>query len=148
MTWGKLGNTEFGAAQPQEALRERHNLFCYNSRMTKRQIVDDVPYAHFVTFTGYRRRKSLDLDHPKRIILGVLNDQLRLQNTKCVGFVLMPKHVNAIVWFPQPGKLSKFMQGWKRKSSYQIRKWYRENESSYFVQMQGDPFFAAQILLV
>ena len=39
-----------------------------------RQIVDDQLYAHFVTFSVDQRRKLLDHDHPKRILLGVLND--------------------------------------------------------------------------
>ena len=33
---------------------------------TRRQIIDDRLYAHFVTFSVYRRRRLLDHDHPKR----------------------------------------------------------------------------------
>lgn len=38
---------------------------------TRRRIVDEALYVHFVTFSVDRRRKLLDHDHSKRIILGV-----------------------------------------------------------------------------
>lgn len=54
----------------------------------------------------------------------------------------MPNHVHAITWLPMPGQLSKFMQGWKRKSSFHIRNWYRENASNYFDDFgMGDKFW-------
>ena len=37
---------------------------------------DDQLYAHFITFSCYRRRKILDHDQAKRILLGVLNSEL------------------------------------------------------------------------
>ena len=115
----------------------------YNISMSiKRRIFDDELWAHFVTFTCFRRRSLLDLDHPKRILLGALNQQLKLQSASCVGFVIMPDHVHAIIWFPQSGQLSKFMQGWKQKSSFNIRNWYRENASHYFDEFGfGDKFW-------
>ena len=42
--------------------------------VTNRRIVDDQLYVHFVTFSVDKRRRLLDHDHPKRILLGVLND--------------------------------------------------------------------------
>ena len=42
----------------------------------QRRTFDDKLYVHFLTFSVYRRRKPLDLDPPKRILLGVLNGQL------------------------------------------------------------------------
>ena len=75
----------------------------------RRQIIDDRLYAHFITFSVYRRRRLLDHDHPKQILLGVLNEELRQHEGRCVGFVVMPDHVHAIVWFPVKGCLSRFM---------------------------------------
>lgn len=43
----------------------------------------------------------------------------------------MPNHVHAMIWFPETGQLSKFMQAWKRKSSFHIHAWYREAEPGY-----------------
>ena len=93
--------------------------------MKTRQVFDDQLYAHFVTFLVDRRRRLLDLDHPRRILLGVLNEELDTLDARCVGFVVMPDHVHAVVWFPTTGQLSGFMHAWKRKSSFLIRSWYR-----------------------
>jgi putative transposase len=98
----------------------------------KRTIVDGQKYVHFVTFSCYRRRRLLDLDHPKKILLGVLNHQLEQMNAKCAGFVVMPDHVHALIWLPESGQLSRFIHGWKRMSSFNTRKWYEETESRYF----------------
>lgn len=108
----------------------------------RRRIIDDELYAHFVTFSCYRRRRLLDPDHPKRIVLGTLNHQLSSLKAKCVSFVVMPDHIHAIIWLPETGQLSRFMRGWKRMSSFRIRKWYRENDSSYFDGFgEGDKFW-------
>jgi len=110
--------------------------------INRRRIADDQLYAHFVTFSVDRRRRLLDHDHPKRILLGVLNDQLTSFNARCVGFVLMPDHVHAVVWFPKPGELSRFMHGWKRMSSFRIREWYRREAPHYFQGFgEGDRFW-------
>ncbi|MDA0832087.1 MAG: transposase [Planctomycetota bacterium] len=110
--------------------------------MAKRRIIDDALYAHFVTFNVYRRRRLLDLDHPKRICLGVLNSQLELFRAKCVGFVIMPDHVHGIIWLPEPGRLSTFMHGWKRMSSFSIRQWYRESVPNYVREFgEGEQFW-------
>ena len=116
---------------------------CYNLLMpNNRQIYDDQLWAHFVTFNCYRRRRLLDHNFPKQILLGVLDQQLKLQSASCIGFVIMPNHVHAIVWFPEPNQLSKFMQGWKRKSSFNIRNWYRDCATNYFDDFEmGDKFW-------
>jgi len=109
---------------------------------TRRQVIDDRLYAHFVTFSVWRRRRLLDHDHPKRIVLGVLNEELHQRKARCVGFVIMPDHVHGIAWFPSPGQLSGFMHGWKRKTSFHVRQWYRRAEASYFEGFgEGDRFW-------
>ncbi len=100
--------------------------------MNRRRIIDDQLYAHFVTFCCDRRRQLLSLDHPKKIVLGVLNQELERIDGKCVGYVIMPDHVHAIVWFPETGRLSGFMHEWKRLSSRRIREWYAEQDMNYF----------------
>ena len=108
----------------------------------RRRVFDKELWAHFVTFTCYKRRKLLDHDQPKRNLLGVLNEQLRIQLASCIGFVIMTNHVHAIVWFLEPAQLSKFMQGWKRKSSFHIRNWYRQHTPNYAAEFDsGDKFW-------
>ena len=96
-----------------------------------RRIADDRLYAHFITFSVYRRRKLLDHEHPKRILLGVLNGQLKDFSARCVGFVIMPDHVHLVVWLPQVGQLSEFMHEFKRVSSFSVRDWYRWTAPNY-----------------
>jgi putative transposase len=107
-----------------------------------RRVADDQCYAHFLTFSVYHRRRLLDLDEPKRILLGVLAAQLHRTGALCFGYVVMPNHVHAIVQFPRPGELSRFVQSWKRVSSYQIQSWYRANAPTYLADVkEADPFW-------
>jgi putative transposase len=98
--------------------------------------------VHFITFSVYRRRRLLDLDQPKRLVLGVLNHQLKAMSAHCVGFVLMPDHVHALIWLPESSNLTRFIHGWKRMSSFRIRQWYAEKSPNYFSEFgPGDKFW-------
>lgn len=99
--------------------------------MANRRIYDREGHAHFVTFSCYRRRRLLELDRAKRIVLGVLNSQLAMQRGRYVGFVVMPDHVHAIVWFPAPDQLSHFMKQWKQRSSVRIKGHLAEDRAFY-----------------
>lgn len=113
--------------------------------MNRRAIHDDELHAHFVTFSCYRRRRLLDHDQAKRIVLGALNAEILGRDAACVGFVVMPDHVHAIVWFPRPGQLSVFMQQWKRLSSHSIGRWVRDGLAHYAEKIgEGDPFWQAK----
>jgi len=108
----------------------------------RRRRFDDQRYVHYVTFSVYRRRRLLDLDQPKRMVLGVLNHQLQALAARCVGFVLMPDHVHALIWLPDSRDLVRFLHGWKRMSSFGIRRWYAEHAPNYFQQFGlGDKFW-------
>jgi putative transposase len=112
---------------------------------SRRRIIDDELFAHFVTFSVYRRRRLLDHDHPKRIVLGVLNYVLEKHAARCIGFVIMPDHVHALVWFPKTGQLSPFMHEWKRQSSLRIRGWYRKKAPNYAADFgEGKRFWQAK----
>jgi putative transposase len=76
----------------------------YALGMTPKRTYDREGHAHCVTSSGFRRRRLLDHDRPKKVVLGVRNSQLALQRGKCNGFVVMPDHVHAIVHFPDPIK--------------------------------------------
>jgi len=113
--------------------------------MGTRTIYDDELHAHFVTFSCYRRRRLLDDDRAKRVVLGVLNAQLAGRKASCVGFVVMPDHVHAIVWFPLPGQLSVFVQQWKRLTSHQISLLVRRKLLHYAEKIgDDDPFWQAK----
>jgi len=113
--------------------------------MTRRRIFDQEGHAHFITFSCYRRRRLLDHDQAKRIVLSVLRDQLIKQNGRCVGFVVMPDHVRAIVWFPKPNQLSTFMKLWKQQSSLRIKRLLHEKLSAHARRLDlSDPVWRAR----
>jgi putative transposase len=99
--------------------------------MTAKRLYDREGHAHFVTFSCYKRRRLLDPDRHKQIVLGVLNSELATQSGHCLGFVLMPDHVHAIVWFPAPDQLAHFMKQWKQRSSVQVKRHLRTALPSY-----------------
>jgi len=92
--------------------------------MARRRIYDDELHAQFVSFSCYRRRL---LDHPRarQIVIGVLADEINKHRGTCCGFVVMPDHVHAIVWFAEAGRLSRFMQVWKSRASRQLKRFVR-----------------------
>ncbi len=78
----------------------------------------------------------------------MLNEELRQHSAKCIGFVILPDYVHAIVWLPEVGKLSQFMHGGNRKTSFHIRKWYRRQSPNYFEGFgEGDRFWQPKYYL-
>jgi len=96
-----------------------------------RKTYDRQGHAHFVTFSCYKRRRLLASDRASWIVVGVLASQLAKQEGTCIGFVVMPQHVHALVWFPQEDQVSHFMKQWKQRSSVQIKKWLKARLTSY-----------------
>ncbi|MCA9075506.1 MAG: transposase [Planctomycetaceae bacterium] len=104
--------------------------------MVKRRVYDSERHAHFVTFSCYRRRTLLQHDQAKRIVIGHLGARLTKRNGLCIGFVIMPDHVHTLVWFPEVGQLSRFMNEWKSQSSAAIRKLYESQFPQYWSQVE------------
>jgi len=112
--------------------------------MAQRRIYDDINHIHFVTFSCYQRRTLLNPDQAKRIVIGHLGNRLAKRNGLCPGFVIMPNHVHALVWFPQPNQLSPFMDEWKGQSSQTIKLLYQNNFPSYYQHIpDADPVWQA-----
>ncbi len=99
--------------------------------MPNRKIYDSELHAHFVTFSCFHRRRPLDHDQAKQIVLTRLAAELETHTGTCVGYVLMPDHVHAIVWFPATNRLSAFMKQWKQRSSAEIKKLLRTFLTQY-----------------
>ena len=97
----------------------------------QRRIFDTNGHAHFVTFSCYRRRRLLDSDIAKIIVTRCLSAQLKNQSGTCMGFVIMPDHVHALVHFKRPGSLSVFMNQWKRRSSMQLKNLFHQTFRPY-----------------
>ena len=74
--------------------------------------------------------------------MALLVEKLDKRKGTCCGFVIMPNHVHAIVWFPEPDCLSSFMQMWKSRASRQLRKVVRGTMPEYADSLgPKDPFW-------
>jgi len=113
--------------------------------MPERRIFSAGTYAHYVTFSCYKKRKLLHPDICKRIVIGNLANQLKRQNGICVGFVIMPDHVHAVVWFPTEHEISPFMDKWKELTSRAITELYQTKFASYGAKIDSeDPVWQAR----
>lgn len=99
--------------------------------MPKIPIYDIEGHAFFVTFSCYKRRSLLQDDVAKGIVIGIMHSQLKKQNGKCSGFVILDDHVHAIIWFCESGQLSNFMKQWKQRSSVKIKVLIRKSLNQY-----------------
>ena len=69
--------------------------------------------GHFVTFSTLGRRHLLATPRARQIVishLGKLADEGRVHVS---GFVIMPDHVHAVLWFHDDRDLSEVMKVWK-----------------------------------
>ncbi len=113
--------------------------------MSERQIYDDEKHAQFITFSCYKRRKLLNFDPAKRIVIGTLGSQLATHDGLCIGFVIMPEHVHCLVWFDEPGHLSPFMNHWKDQTSLKIKALYAKQFPEYCSTIEEtDPAWQAR----
>ncbi|MCA8982931.1 MAG: transposase [Planctomycetaceae bacterium] len=113
--------------------------------MVKRRIYDQDRHAHFVTFSCFRRRRFLHPDRAKRIVIGSMGSQLSRQKGICSGFVVMPDHVHALVWFPEVAQLSPFMDACKPQTSKAIQALFEAQYVEYFQQTPAsDPIWQAR----
>ena len=111
----------------------------------QRVIIDDNCSIHFVTFSCYKKRHFLDSDRAKKIVIGVLGSQLTKQNGKCIGFVIMPEHVHALIWFPDKGQISHFMKQFKQRTSVQIKQFLLKHFPNYISTIDSeDPAWQAK----
>lgn len=104
----------------------------------KRRVYDEEKHVHFVTFSCYKRRKLLNPDPSKRIVIGTLGSRLARQNGICIGFVVMPDHVHVLLWFPENQQLSLFMNKWKDQTSSTIKNLYRDQFPNYWTMLDGE----------
>jgi len=105
--------------------------------VVRRRAYDNEEHIRFVTFSCYRRRKYLDVDQAKRIVIGHLGSKLAKQSGCCLGFVIMPDHVHALVWFPQTGRLSQFMSEWKGQSSHAVKTSFQKQCPNYLSEVDN-----------
>jgi len=94
----------------------------------KKRAIAGAGNAHFLTFSCAGRRKLLNTPHSRQIVISVLAG-LADQGRVCVsGFVIMPDHVHALLWFKDSdSRLPEIMKTWKRLSAHYLIKYYEEH---------------------
>ena len=94
--------------------------------MRDKQVFNIPGMGHFVTFSCHQRRRLLSNDQCKRIAISILASELKHNHTRCLGFVIMPDHVHALIFMMGDKTISQFMWGWKQRSSLRIGRILRE----------------------
>ena len=92
--------------------------------MSKRRVLDLPGRHHFLTFSTYQRRRFLDSGETRDIVMEVLQKCLFTHGGSCAGFVIMPDHVHALISGGENFKISPFVQVWKKRSSYRIKRFF------------------------
>ena len=110
--------------------------------MATRRIFDTEHHAQFVTFSCFRRRRLLDHPRVRDNFVRITAEKLRAHEGTCSGFVVMPDHVHAIVWFAATGALSPFMKTWKQTTSLRLKRVLRGVAPHYAEKLlPDDPFW-------
>ncbi len=111
----------------------------WQSRTMQRLRRIHIPgHRHFVTFGTYKRRTYLDPERTRDIIVEVLQKALITHHAFCAGFVVMPNHVHAILFGEENFNISRFLQAWKKTTSYRIREFYEKEFTSYLNACSDD----------
>jgi putative transposase len=110
--------------------------------MAKRRIFDTENHAQFVTFSCFRRRRLLDHPQVRDDFVEITAEKLGKDQGVCCGFVVMPDHVHAIVWFGAEGALSPFMKSWKQATSLRLKRVLRGVAPNYADRIPiAEPFW-------
>ena len=110
--------------------------------ISNRRIFDAEHHAQFVTFSCFRRRQLLDHPRLRDDFVAITAEKLREHEGICNGFVLMPNHVHAILWFDAVGSLSPFMKSWKQTTSIRLKRVLRGVVPHYASTIPpSDPFW-------
>ena len=96
---------------------------------SRRRVIDDPQNAHFITFGCDRRRKLLNQDRCKRIVIHFLEVVRAEYEGLCLGFVIMPEHVHVLIRFRERGRLIPFKQEWKRRSSVALVEHFQKTKN-------------------
>ena len=99
--------------------------------MVRKRTFDREGHAHFVTFSCYRRRRLLDHDRAKRVVLGVLHSQLSRRTAGVSGSSSCPITSMPSSGSRRPDQISHFMKQWKQRSSVQIKRLIRSSLVRY-----------------
>lgn len=93
----------------------------------KRKILTGGGSSHFVTFSVNGRRNLLNCPRTRQIVISALDGVERNGLVNVAGFVVMPDHVHALLWFDDDTRLPQTIQTWKRVSAHYLRLFFQEH---------------------
>jgi len=99
--------------------------------MPKRLLVYGPGALHFVTFSTYQRRRFLEPDRTRSIVVETLSEMLERHGASCHGFVVMPNHVHVLLTVREDSTIADFLKVWKKTSSYRIGRFYEQELTKY-----------------
>ena len=102
----------------------------------RRRVIDDPQTAQFITFGCDRRRKLLNQDRCKRIVIHFLEEVRAEYQGLCLGFVIMPEHIHVLIRFRERGRLIPFKQEWKRRSSVALVEYFQKLHETVFKKIK------------
>ena len=74
--------------------------------------------------------------------VAITTEKLREHQGICSGFVVMPNHIHAILWFGTADSLSPFMKSWKQTSSIRLKRVLRGVAPHYAAKIPPtEPFW-------
>ncbi|WP_397569333.1 REP-associated tyrosine transposase [Schlesneria sp. T3-172] len=89
--------------------------------MVERRVYATSKQIHFGTRSCDNRRNHLQHEQARRIVIGTIGSRLAQQQGLCRGFVIMPDHVDALIWFPETWQLSPCLNKWKEQTSKSLK---------------------------
>jgi putative transposase len=135
---GRMSVRRSRTRHPLQSPRPQSTL----THMSKRRVFDTEYHAQFVTFSCYRRRRLLDHARLRDDFVEITADKLRDHGGVCSGFVVMPNHIHAILWFRAANSLSPFMKIWKQTTSIRLKRVLRGVAPNYASTIPpSDPFW-------
>ena len=99
--------------------------------MTRKRTYTGNNDFHYVTFVCHGRRNLLLTPTEKQTVISVLGGLVRRSSCRVSGFVIMPNHVHAILWFQDDHDLPETMKTWKRLSSHYLKIHYENHNPEY-----------------
>jgi len=92
----------------------------------KKKVFTQTGNTHFVTFTTFGRRNLLSSPRARQIVMAQLAKLADQDRVRVSGFVVMPDHVHALLWFAGDPDVSGVMRLWKGGSSHWLKEFFNK----------------------
>ncbi|WP_373649175.1 transposase [Schlesneria sp. DSM 10557] len=113
--------------------------------MVERRVHVTEKQIHCVTFSRDKRREHLQHDQVTKIVIGTMGSRLAQHQGLCLGLLIRPDHVHALIWFPEEWQLSPSLKKWKGLTSKSLKTVLpRRFQSDWFQTDSSEPIRQAR----